>query len=164
MKWDMAVQGDGFFLVEDNGQQLLTRAGNFQVNAQGELLTQQGFNVLSSAGNPISINPNMHSRVHKDGWVEHSGAGEHLGIVKPSSLGDLVRVGENTFRPLGPLTPVPAEQRHVESGFLELSGVTPIRATMDMIETSRMYEANVRMIQSHDQITGSLVNRVLRTR
>ena len=42
---DVAIDGNGFFLVDDNGRQLLTRAGNFQINAQGELLTDQGFNV-----------------------------------------------------------------------------------------------------------------------
>ena len=48
--WDMAIRGDGFFVVENDGQQFLTRAGNFQVNADGVLMTQQGYRVLSAAG------------------------------------------------------------------------------------------------------------------
>ncbi len=164
MKWDVAINGDGFFTVDDNGQQLLTRAGNFQVNAKGELLTQQGFKVLSSEGTPIVINPNMPTKFHEDGLLAHSGGGEFLALVKPHSLGDLVRVGENTFRPLGPVTPVPVEERQVKPGFLEMSGVRPMPSMVELIETSRAYEANVKMIQSHDQMTGSLINRILQTR
>ena len=163
-KWDMAVVGEGFFVVEDQGEQLLTRAGNFQLDGNGYLLTQQGFRVLSSAGTPIVVNPKMPSVLHEDGWLSHSGTGEHVGMAKPQSLGDLVRVGENTFRSLAPLQSIPAEERRVASGTLEMSGVTPTRAMMELIETSRVYEANVKMIQNHDQMTGALVNRILRTR
>lgn len=165
-KWDVALQKEGFFRVKDagTGRDLLTRAGNFQVNAGGELLTPQGFQVLDSQGTPIVMNPNMYSLVHKDGFVEHSGGGQYLAIVKPQSLGDLVRVGENTFRSLGPVAEVGPEERRVEPGFLEVSAVKPTQAMMELIETSRMYEANVRMIQHHDQMTGSLVNRILRSR
>ena len=162
--WDMAIRGDGFFVVENDGQQFLTRAGNFQVNADGVLMTPQGYRVLSAAGVPIEINPNMYSRLHKDGYLEHSGAGDLLALVKPRSMGDLARAGDNLFRPLGPTQALEPGERHVESGFLEISGVRPTRTMMELIETSRMYEANVRMIQNHDQTTGSLVNRILRVR
>ncbi|MFO7903684.1 MAG: flagellar hook-basal body protein [Planctomycetota bacterium] len=160
-KWDAAIRGDGFFVVDDGERQLLTRAGNFQLDGDGNLLTQQGFRVLDAEGSPIVVNPNMYSQIHKDGWVEHSGGGQLLGLVKPESLGDLARVGNNTFNPLGPVTNVARNERTVEPGFLELSGVKPTESMMKLIETSRMYEANARMIQNHDQMTGSLVNRIL---
>lgn len=163
-KWDVAIHGDGFFVVDDAGKQLLTRAGNFQVGDDGSLLTQQGFTVLDSEGAPIVMNPSMYSHVHKDGWVEHSGGGQFLALVEPPSLKDLARVGKNTFRALGPISSLPPDRRNVEPGFLELSGINPTRAMMKLIETSRVYEANVRMIQSHDQMTGSLLSRVLRAR
>lgn len=160
-KWDVAIRGDGFFMVDDGNRQLLTRAGNFRVDSNGNLLTQQGFRVLDTEGAPIVMNPNMYSQIHQDGWVEHSGGGQLLALVKPESLGDLARVGNNTFNPLGPVANVARNERTVEPGFLELSGVKPTESMMNLIETSRMYEANVRMIQNHDQMTGSLVNRVL---
>ena len=159
--WDMAIQGEGFFAVEDDGRQLLTRAGNFRVSNTGELLTSQGFSVLDVDSNPIVINPSMYSKVHQDGWIEHSGGGQQLAIVKPQSLGDLVRTGDNAFHSLGPVTDVDQQQRQLQPGFIEISDVKPTRAMMELIETSRIYEANVRMVQSHDQITGALVNRVL---
>jgi flagellar basal-body rod protein FlgF/flagellar basal-body rod protein FlgG len=160
--WDVAVRGDGFFVVQRDGEELLTRAGNFQINAQGELRTAEGHRVLDDAGAPIVINPSMYSKVHEDGWVQHSGGGQYLNLVQPESLGDLARVGENTFRPLGPLRQVPLDERQVAPGFLEMSGVSPTQSMMELIETSRAYEANVKMVQHHDQLTGSLVSRVLK--
>ncbi len=163
-KWDMAIHGEGFFVVDNDGEQLLTRAGNFQVNAEGLLMTPQGYRVLSEAGTPIQIDPAVHSVLHQDGFLEHSGGGEYLALKKPQSLGDLVRVGENLFRSLAPLEDVAPPERRVASGFLEMSDVRPTRVMMELIETSRMYETNVRMIQNHDQTTGSLISRVLRVR
>ncbi|MHB9077095.1 MAG: flagellar hook-basal body protein [Pirellulaceae bacterium] len=162
--WDMAIRGDGFFVVENDGQQFLTRAGNFQVNADGFLTTPQGYRVLSASGAAIQINPNMYSVLHKDGYLEHSGSGDQLALVKPRSLGDLARAGDNLFRPLGPTQAVEEGERQVETGFLEISGVRSTNTMMELIETSRMYEANVRMIQNHDQTTGSLISRILRVR
>jgi flagellar basal-body rod protein FlgF len=163
-RWDMAIHGEGFFVVDQHGEQLLTRAGNFHVDTLGRLLTQQGGHVLSADGTPIVLNPNLPAQVHKDGWLQHGDGGEYIGLAMPRSLGDLARVGENLFRPLAPVQAVPQEQRRVESGFLEISDVRPTRAMMELIETSRVYEANVKMIQHHDQATGALINRILRTR
>lgn len=43
---DVAVQGDGFFVVQQNGEQLYTRAGDFTTDSNGNLLTQDGSQVL----------------------------------------------------------------------------------------------------------------------
>jgi flagellar hook protein FlgE len=51
---DMALEGDGFFLVQQNGQQSLTRAGDFQLSNDGSLITQDGANVL---GYPAGSEP-----------------------------------------------------------------------------------------------------------
>jgi flagellar basal body rod protein FlgG len=163
--WDVAIKGDGFFMVRDaaNRRDLLTRAGNFEVNANGELLTPQGYQVLDVEGGPIVVDPRS-AAVHQDGWIVHAAGAQQLAVVKPASLGDLSRVGNNTFYALGPVAAVAPEERRVAPGFLENSGVTATQAMMELIETSRMYEANIKMIQNHDQMTGSLVNRVLSNR
>jgi len=159
---DVAINGDGFFVVDGGDQQLLTRAGDFHLDPVGRLLTAQGYAVLADDGTPIVVDPSLPFRIHDDGFLEHSGGGQFLGLAKPTSLGDLARVGQNLFRPLAPLQAVPPQERHVAGGFLEISGVRPARAMMELIETSRAYEANVKMIQNHDQLTGALVNRLLK--
>jgi flagellar basal-body rod protein FlgF len=161
--WDMAIDGDGFFVVEDDGEQLLTRSGNFRLSPNGQLETDQGFAVLSNDGAPVIVDPSLPWTLHEDGFLAQAGGGQYIGLAQPSSPGDLARAGENTFRPLAPVQSVPLTQRKVMGGFLEMSQVKPTRAMMEMIETSRAYEANVRLIQSQDQLTGSLINRILKS-
>jgi flagellar basal-body rod protein FlgF len=160
---DMAIDGDGFFLVEKDGEQLLTRAGNFQFSTDGRLLTQQGQAVLSTGGEPVRVDPRLPWRMNENGAIEQAGARVFLALVQPRSLGDLAKAGENLFNPLADVLPVPAGRRRILNGYLEQSTVKPAQEMMDLITTSRAYEANIRMIQNQDQMTGSLVNRVLRS-
>ena len=52
---DMAVGGDGFFMVRRPEGDFLTRAGNFMMNSSGRLVTQDNDPVLSDSGSPIDI-------------------------------------------------------------------------------------------------------------
>lgn len=161
---DMALQGDGFFVVEKENEQLLTRAGNFRLTARGELVTQQGYAVLSDDGSPIVIDPaNGPWQLNPSGTIQQRAATQTLAIVRPASPGDLVRVGENLFRPLATPEPIPSAERQVAGGYLELSGVRPTTEMMALIEASRAVEANLNMMRTQDQMLSGLVNRVMRT-
>jgi len=159
---DLAINGEGFFMVEKDGQPLLTRAGNFHFSTTGQLQSEQGYPVMSLDGGPITIDPTQPWNFNEDGGIEQAGDKQLLALVQPASLGDLVKAGGNMFSPLADVNPVPAADRNVKNGYLEQSGVKPALEMMELIETSRAYEANIRMIQSQDQVVGSLVNRVLR--
>jgi len=159
---DIAIEGEGFFLVEQDGEQFLTRAGNFHFSVDGQLQNEQGKNVMSADGNPIAIDPTLPWRVLEDGSIEQEGDATQIAIVKPQSLGDLVKVGQNLFSPLAEVQNVEPGERNVKSGHLELSSVKPASEMMQLIETSRAYEANIRLIQNQDQMLGSLLGRVLR--
>ncbi len=162
LETDFAIGGDGFFMIAQGKQELLTRAGNFLMADDGRLTTQQGYSVLSQEGAPLFVQPGVPWRVHANGVLEQAGRRVAIGLVKPNHPSDLARAGENLFRPLAPTVPVNPEQRIVKQGFLEMSGVKPTLAMMELIETSRAYEANIKMIQNHDHVMGALVNRVLR--
>ena len=159
---DIAIDGDGFFVVDHDGEARLTRAGNFHFSASGRLLSDQGRPVLSSDGNPVDISPTLPWQLLADGRIKQGGNAIPLALVKPQSLGDLAKAGGNLFSALGDVLPVPPQERKVVGGFLEQSTVQPAVEMMQLIETSRAYEANVRLIQNHDHMIGSLVNRVLR--
>ena len=161
-KTDLAITGDGFFLVDKDGESLLTRAGNFHFSTAGQLLTEQGYPVMSRDGGPVGIDPVLPWNFTADGGIQQGNSTQQLAVVQPASLGDLVKVGKNLFSPLAEIQPVPAAARSVKSGYLEQSTVTPTTEMMGLIETSRAYEANIRMIQSQDQMIGSLVSRLLR--
>jgi flagellar basal-body rod protein FlgF/flagellar basal-body rod protein FlgG len=158
---DMAINGEGFFLIEKDDQQLLTRAGNFQFAPDGRLITQDGYSVLDDSGNAIRLN-GPEFRMLPGGVIQQGGDTIPLAVVKPNSQGDLVKVGETAFSPLAPPTRIPPGERQVVNGYLEHSTVSPTAEMMQLIETSRAYETNVRMIQNHDNVLGSLVNRLLR--
>ena len=56
-QFDVAIQGDGFFAVQTPGGERLTRAGSFQVSADGTLITPDGASVLDSGQTPILARP-----------------------------------------------------------------------------------------------------------
>jgi len=161
-KADLAINGEGFFQVDAAGEQMLTRAGNFHVSAAGELLTQQGHRVLTEDGEPLVLNPNLDWQVEANGAISQAGQLQHLALVKPKSLGDLAKAGQNLFRPLADVEPIPLADRNVRGGHLELSSTNSTQEMMHLMESSRAYEANVKMIQNHDSIMGGLVSRLLR--
>ncbi|MGI9430176.1 MAG: flagellar hook-basal body protein [Bythopirellula sp.] len=162
---DFAINGEGFFQVlTPSGEQLLTRAGDFNIDAQGRLLTQTGrYQVLSDGGGPIQLDPEQPWDFLPGGILNQNGSQVAIGLQQPESLGDLVKVGNNTFRPLGTITPVPAEQRDIRQGFLEQSSVSSTTSMMAMIETSRAFEANTKLIQHQDGMLSQLLGRVLRS-
>jgi len=160
---DMALNGDGFFVVDKGGEKHLTRAGNFRVTAAGQLQTQNGYSVLSEDGQPITLDPEAGPfSVQGDGTITQGGASVTLAVAKPKSFGDLVKVGENLFKPLAPTESLPATDRHVSQGYQEMSSVKPTTEMMELIEASRSFEANTNIIRSQDQMLGGLINRVLK--
>lgn len=150
-----------FFVVEHEGEQALTRAGDFLFDSGGQLVTQKGRPVLNTEGEPISIDPNLPYTIGDEGQVLQAGAAWDLMIARPRALGDLSHLGENLFKPLAEFDLAGANQRAVRSGYLEDSGVSPTSAMMELIDASRTYEANVRMIQNQDHAMGELISRVL---
>ena len=164
MPSDMAIEGDGFFVVRHQGKDLLTRAGNFMLTPTGMLVTQNGDPVISTDGTPVVIDPTRGPwTVTPDGAVAQAGEKIYLSLVRPRSYGDLMKTEGNLFAPLAPTVAVPVTERQVLSRYLEQSGVESVSQMTDMIETSRAFEANVNMIRSQDTILGELVSRVLKT-
>jgi flagellar basal body rod protein FlgG len=76
-------------------------------------------------------------------------------------MDDMIKAGSNMWKPLGPVKPLELNDRDVRQGFLEVSGANPVRQMMAMIETTRSFEANTRMIQNQDSVTGTLISRAL---
>lgn len=159
---DFAINDDSsFFVIQRGDQQLLTRAGNFHFDGGGKLVTAIGEPVLSEGGAPVTIDPLAPFEVMDDGTVYQAGQRQSLMLARPREQGDLSRLGDNLFQSLSDLAPVPATERSVVGGAIEESAVKPTAAMMELIEASRVYEANVRMIQTQDQTLGSLISRVL---
>lgn len=162
-KTDFAINDRGsFFVIQRGEESLLTRAGNFMFDAQGTLVNNHGEPVQSESGGKIRINTNQPFEVTGDGAVVQGNQRQQLKLVRPAELGDLTREGDNLFRSLTNVNDVPNDQRKVVGGALEHSAVEPTAAMMELIEASRVYEANIRMIQTQNDSMEQLIGRVLR--
>ena len=159
---DFAINDpESFFVIQRGDERFLTRAGDFLFDSRGRLVNESGDEVLGGDGNPIRIEPGIPFQVANQGRILQAGSSFELMLARPKSLGDLSHVGGNQFKPLAEFDLVGGADRNVVAGALEQSAVSPTRAMMELIETSRVYEANVRMIQNQDSVMGSLISRVL---
>jgi flagellar basal-body rod protein FlgF len=160
---DMAIDSPNtFFQVQHGQESLLTRAGNFHVSNEGQLVTAGGNPVLSSDGGVIQLDPALPFRVLEGGALEQAGERIELGLIKAKDASRLQKAGENYFRADRTAGLEPAEERIVKSGYVEMSGVNPVDEMVELIAASRAFEANVRVIQQHDSATSELINRMLK--
>lgn len=160
---DLAIDGEGFFQVEGENGPLMTRAGDFTLDPTGRLITQSGRGVLAEGGGPVVLDPRFPIEVTQQGVVKQNDVQIPLSVVRPGSPADLMKVGENLFQPLDRVTPVPPGERQVRQYTLERSTVRPMVEMVQLIETSRAYETNIRMIQHQDEMTSQLLSRVMRS-
>ncbi len=160
---DLAIDGEGFFVVQGEQEPMLTRAGDFTLDATGRLVTQGGQPVLSEEGGPILVDPRVPIEISPLGVVRQNDLAIPLAVVKPHSPADLVKMGENQFRALAEVAPVPLAERNVRQFTLERSTVRPTIEMVNLIETSRAYETNIRMIQHQDEMSSQLLSRVLKS-
>ncbi|MBY5933623.1 flagellar hook-basal body complex protein [Tateyamaria omphalii] len=149
--FDFAIEGDGFFLIQTPDGERVTRAGSFSPNAQGDLVTPDGYAVLDAGGAPVFIPPGAKSlSVSPDGSISADGAfvGQ-VGLVQPVDRTTLMRESGVLFRSDQGFEP--SETAKVLQGFVEESNVDPIGQLARMIEIQRAYEMGQNFLNSEDE-------------
>ena len=166
---DMAIQGRGFFQVlRPDGTLTYSRDGSFQIDAQGQVVTSNGYLLqpaITIPGNAISIT------IGEDGVVSVMEPGNtaptQVGTVQ---LADFVNptglqaIGQNLF--VETASSGAAQQGNpglnglgsINQGYLETSNVNVVEEMVNMIETQRAYEINSKAISTADQMLGYLNN------
>lgn len=156
---DVAVQGKGWIAVEGpGGGEAYTRAGSLSVNANGQLQTKSGFNVLGDGG-PIAIPPDSKITVAPDGTISvvaESGAQNSVNVVGRIKLvnppeADLLRGGDGLFRLKSGDAAALDENLRLATETVEGSNVNVVDAMVNMISLSRQFEMQIRMLQNADQ-------------
>jgi flagellar basal-body rod protein FlgF len=157
-KFDLAVQGDGFFGIETAQGPRLTRAGHFQLSADGNLIDAYGNNVLGAGGNPITIPPEATDiAIGGDGSISYNGQlVDRIGVFIPE--GQLLRDSNTLFS--APEGYAAVETTGVVQGALEQSNVSPVLEVARMIEVQRAYEAGQSLLEREDQRINQLINAV----
>lgn len=164
---EMAISGDGFFGVDlPDGRLGYTRDGSFKLDADGNMVTTDGYKLrpaITVPGNATSF------AVSANGQITVQIAGEDaprlLGTVQltlfPNPSG-LTRVGQNTYVGGGasgePVVTDPGTQGagNLQGGFIEGSNVSIVEEMVRMITAQRAYEVNSKAIQTADDMLGIL--------
>ncbi len=158
---DFAIQGDAFFKVRlDNGETALTRAGNFSMDASGQLVTKSGLPVLDDGGQPITL-PAGEISVSANGTLYSDG--EPVATMGLASLKDsskvAVRHGVLLLTPASNLADAPSDIT-VRQGMLEQSNVNSILAMTELIDVMRSSQSMMKVVEIYNQQASLLNDRV----
>lgn len=159
---DLAIEGNGFFQLETQNGIRLTRAGAFNVNSVGDIVTAEGHRVLDIGGAPINVPPGEADvTVAADGTVS---LGEQLlgqlGVVEPEAGADLKREAGVLFQTDAAL--IPAANGLVLQGHLEGSNVDAISQLTRLIEVQRAYEMGQKLLDMGDERSKSALQTLIK--
>lgn len=147
---DLALYGNGFFVMETPEGPVYTRHGVFSTNQNGQIVDTSGRLVAGAAG-PIIVPPETDVNdlyVAGDGRViaGQSEIGKLRIVQFPEGQEKLQAVGQTCFQAPEDVDPVDAVDVVVKQGYQEASNVKLVDELVNMILVSRMYEANMKLV------------------
>ena len=164
-KLDFAINGPGWFqITSPDGDTLYSRAGAFNTNGSGQLVTMDGYLVdpaITVPPNTIDVHVNQTGEVfaHIGGQSDPVSIGQLTLANFPNPTG-LDALGGNLYRATAasgdPVTGVPGDPGfgNIEQGYLENSNVDPVKEITELISAQRAYEMNSKVIQAADDMAG----------
>lgn len=168
---DLAISGDGFFIVRDGTNDYLTRAGNFYLDKNGDLVNEDGLYVMGMGDKKINIPTSAKSiSIGADGTVTYVDDSDTLktagqiALAKLPNPEGLEKVGNNLYQVttnsgnMNSNAPGTKGAGKIVPGALEMSNVDLSEEFTEMIVAQRGFQANTRIITTSDQILEELVN------
>ena len=168
--FDLAIEGDGFFKIQDaEGKLSYTRNGSFIVNSDEYLVTKQGEYVLDVNNRRIRMIPEdwdpelmrdrMEIVIGEQGNIEMNSYTQKIpmqtiGIFDFSDKEDLFEIGDCKFIPMDKQNnpELRAEKFTVQQGMLELSNTGVIKEMINTIQTSRNYESLTKVVSTNNDL------------
>ena len=133
---DVALETSGFFNIQTKAGVRYTRDGNFQLNAQRQLVTSQGDLVLGETG-PLQI-PSGEVTISQDGTISvDGGVVSKLKVTEFASASDLKPEGNTYFSAEDGAPGKTSTTARIVQGSLETSNSDPVKATVSLIELQR---------------------------
>jgi flagellar basal-body rod protein FlgF len=147
---DLAISGDGFFLVATPQGERLTRAGSFTQNANGDVVNSEGHALLDAGGAPVFVPPGTAQiGIAPDGTISADGAPVgQIGLYMPEDPGAMTRQNGVLFNAGSQL--LPAEGATISQGFLEDSNVDAVGQITRLIAVQRAYELGQGLLDRED--------------
>lgn len=163
--YDMALEGEGFFAIEFTNKAgetstMYTRAGQFTLNKDGYLVTQEGDYVLDADNKRIKLDTLKDTDITVDGRISQDG--QAIAQIQVADFEDydyLEKYGETYYRPIegAELTEGTAT---VRAGYLEMANVQVVSEMVNLISITRAYESNQKIIQTYDGSLDIAVNQL----
>jgi flagellar basal-body rod protein FlgF len=157
---DVAIDGSGFLVVQTPAGERYTRNGAMQINAQGQLVTADGSQVVGESG-PIVFQPTDRDvAISPDGRVTVTEVGDtkteslrgKLRLVSFDSPQQLQKDGANNFLAPAGTTPVPDTKSRLNQGTIEKSNVKGVVEMTRLIEISRAYTQVALLLQQQSDL------------
>ena len=157
---DVAIEGEGYLTVQTPAGDRYTRNGALQINAQGQLVNNQGMPVVGDNG-PIVFQPgDRNVIISKDGRVSvNEGANDKtegvrgkLRLVSFAQPQNLLKDGANTFATPAGMTPQPVANAKFQQGNIEKSNVNGVIEMTRMIEITRTYTQMSTLLQQQGDL------------
>ena len=174
--YDLAIEGDGFFKIQDGeGNISYTRNGSFVVNNDEYLVTKQGEYVLDVDSRRIRMVPDnwdpalmrdrMEIVIGEQGNIELNSYTQKIpmqtiGIFDFSDKEDLFEIGDTRFVPMDKENnpELRSEKFTVQQGMLELSNSNVIKEMINTIQTSRNYESLTKVVSTNNELLRTAVS------
>ncbi|MDV2885268.1 flagellar basal body rod protein FlgG [Alkalihalophilus pseudofirmus] len=166
---DLGISGDGFFQVTDGDITFFTRAGNFYLDSEGDIVNSDGLRLVGTGGMNIPTTAQSFS-IGADGtisYIDQDGDLETAGVIQLANFANpegLTKAGENLYLQ-STNSGVPDQQTPgnggtgtLVAGTLEMSNVDLSEEFTEMIVAQRGFQANTRIITTSDEILQELVN------
>jgi flagellar basal-body rod protein FlgF len=159
--YDIAIAGPGYFQVQTPAGMRYTRDGHFSLDANGNLVTSQGYAVQGDGG-AITIAPtDGEIVVAPDGTISSvlNGVTNLLGKLKIADFANndaLIKQGSNLYSTAQ--TPNTPPVVNIRQGALEASNVQPVIEISHMIEVMRSYEATASLTKSQEDMMRQAIN------
>jgi flagellar basal-body rod protein FlgG len=166
-KYDLALVGNGMFQIEGaDGQTLYTRAGAFNTNATGQLVTIDGNPVVPGITVPVDAIEVIFNKTGQvfariEGQTDLQELGQ-LTLATFANEAGLSPMGDNLFRETeasgAAVVGVAGDPGFatIEQGYLENSNVDPVKEITDMISAQRAYEMNSKVIKAADEMAATV--------
>ena len=164
-KLDVALDGDGFFVVETPKGERYTRAGRFSIGANGRLVDQEGNAVLDSQKRPISFSAqDTQIEITKSGTIQsENGEIAQLQVVRFEKPQNLMAEGNRLFDAQSE-APVPVERPKVVQGALEGSNISPILEMTRLTAEMREFQYASMFTEREGERITNAVERIMRRR
>jgi flagellar basal body rod protein FlgG len=158
---DLALTGSGFFTLQGPNGPLYTRAGHFQLAADGTVTSPQGYPLLLNDGTALRVDSPQALQISSDGQVTQNGQTlGQLGIVSFGSSGQMARTAGAYYASAG--TPQAATNASVMQGSVEGSNVNAPESAVRLMDIMRQFEMLTKAVQINADMNSKATNEVAR--